>query len=71
MLKEKKGGAGSNGRGRWTGRQSEATESWARESERRGITNWASVVRDDVGQASVAALMLDQLMDAVGVQVRQ
>ena len=60
-----------SGMGRQTRRESEVTEPHVREAAGRGTRSRASVVNDDTSQTSVAALMLDQLMDAVGVRVRQ
>ena len=70
MPRVKKARAGS-GRGRQTRRESEVTEPRVREAAGRGTRSRASVGNDHAGQTSVAALTLDQLMDAVGVRVRQ
>ena len=70
MPRVKKARADS-GRGRQTRRESEVTEPHVREAAGRGARSQASVVNYDTSQTSVAALTLDQLMDAVGVRVRQ
>ena len=67
-LKEARAGSG---RGRQTRRESEVTEPRVREAAGCGTRSRASVGNDHAGQTSVAALMLDQLMDTVGVRVRQ
>ena len=70
MPRVKKARAGS-GRGRQTRRESEVTEPHVREAAGRGTRSRASVGIDHTGQTSVTALTLDQLMDTVGVRVRQ
>ena len=71
MPRVKKARAGCSGRGRRTRRESEVTELRVREAAGRGTRSRVSVGKDDAGQISVAAMTLDQLMDAVGVRVRQ
>ena len=70
MPRVKKARVGSSGRGRRTRRESEVAQLRVREAAGHGARSRASVANDDVGQTSVAALTLDQLMDAVGVRVR-
>ena len=71
MPRVKKAREGSSGRGRRTRRDSEVTEPHVQEAAGRGARSRASVSNDDADQTSVAALTLDQLIDAVGVRVRQ